>query len=301
MQTSYRLDDVSSDTLLVNLKRLVGGSNELTAHLLAHLAEGEARGIYREVACSSLYTYCVYELRFSEDEAQRRCRAARVARQFPVIFEMLADASIHLTGILLLASHLTGDNHIELLARARYRTTTANGRHIPAAVKRAVWARDGGRCTYADVRGQRCRETSLLEFHHREPYAKGGAASLDNVTVHCRAHNQLAAEQDFGRDVMESKKRGEPTERTHSKCPIRLSDVWTGAEAIEGYRTGCSAHFDQKSKVGSLPHLASLGGRKRNTAAHGRPAPARNKVSCTAQHHNALALSGRVAAPNTLP
>jgi hypothetical protein len=122
MQTTYRLDDVSSDTLLVNLKRLVGGSNELTVHLLAHLAEVEARGIYREMACSSLYTYCVYELRFSDDEAQRRCRAARVARQFPVIFEMLADASIHLTGILLLAPHLTGDDYVELLARARYRT-----------------------------------------------------------------------------------------------------------------------------------------------------------------------------------
>ncbi len=36
----------------------------------------------------------IYELRLSEDEAQRRCRAARVARQFPILFEMLADAEI---------------------------------------------------------------------------------------------------------------------------------------------------------------------------------------------------------------
>ncbi|HWO09897.1 MAG TPA: hypothetical protein VNN80_10470, partial [Polyangiaceae bacterium] len=57
----------------------------------------------------------------SEDEAQRRCRAARVARQFPVLFEMLADASIHLTGIVLLAPYLTAENHREVLARARYR------------------------------------------------------------------------------------------------------------------------------------------------------------------------------------
>jgi hypothetical protein len=63
----------------------------------------------------------VAELRLSEDEAQRRCRAARVARQFPVLFETLADASIHLTGILLLAPYLTVENHRELLARARYR------------------------------------------------------------------------------------------------------------------------------------------------------------------------------------
>jgi hypothetical protein len=73
-------------------------------------------------ARATLWAYCVYELRLSEDEAQRRCRAARVARQFPVIFGMLADASIHLTGILLLGPHLTPENHVELLARARYRT-----------------------------------------------------------------------------------------------------------------------------------------------------------------------------------
>jgi len=58
----------------------------------------------------------------SEDEAQRRCRAARLCRQFPLLFEMLADASMHLTGILLLGPHLTDDNHRELLARARYRS-----------------------------------------------------------------------------------------------------------------------------------------------------------------------------------
>ena len=54
-------------------KRLVGSSNALTAQLLAHLDEVEARGIHRERACSSLAVtprgpsprsiYCVYELR----------------------------------------------------------------------------------------------------------------------------------------------------------------------------------------------------------------------------------------------
>jgi hypothetical protein len=64
----------------------------------------------------------VYELRMSEDEAQRRCRAARLARQFPILLEMLAEASLHLTAILLLGPHLTEDNCAELLARARFRT-----------------------------------------------------------------------------------------------------------------------------------------------------------------------------------
>jgi len=104
------------------VKRLAGRTNTLLAELLAHLAEVEARGIHRERACASLYTYCVYELRMSEDEAQRRCRAARLARQFPALLSMLAEASIHLTGILLIGPHLTPENHEQWLARVRFRT-----------------------------------------------------------------------------------------------------------------------------------------------------------------------------------
>jgi hypothetical protein len=115
-------DTVDDASLLRDLKSLVGRSNALTAHVLAHLAEVDARGAYREVACASLYKYCIYELRMSEDEAQRRVQAARAVRHFPVLLDMLADASIHLTGILLLAPHLTAENQAHVLARARFRT-----------------------------------------------------------------------------------------------------------------------------------------------------------------------------------
>jgi hypothetical protein len=405
------LAQLTDDVLLTHLKRLTGTANELTAQLLAHLAEVEARGIHRNMACATLYTYCVYELRMSEDEAQRRCRASRLCRQFPLLFAMLSDASIHLTGILLLAPHLTDDNHRELLARARYRTKreieklvaevaprhdvlarieplhvaarpsadhatmmaalcglvrnlpAGNGRgeapvgalaeieladeswlpsssslqeaepaparamhyrvqftadetymslleeardllahvnptrdfvevqrralevlvaqlrkrkhaarasavsesvntntetsdgedvEVPAApagaerltpntekradgnadrqvaaavlidarpaqrtrrptaaVARAVWQRDRGRCSYVDPRGQRCRETSMLEYHHEQAWALGGATTVHNLSLRCRAHNALAAEQDFGREQMACKRSGD--------------------------------------------------------------------------------------------
>lgn len=60
---------LTDEELLLATRRLVGRSNELLAALLAHLGELEARGIHRTRACASLYTYCIYELRFSEDEA----------------------------------------------------------------------------------------------------------------------------------------------------------------------------------------------------------------------------------------
>ena len=58
----------------------------------------------------------------SEDEAFRRARASKIARQFPVLFEQVAAGEIHLTGILLLGPHLTEENHLEVLARAKHRT-----------------------------------------------------------------------------------------------------------------------------------------------------------------------------------
>jgi 5-methylcytosine-specific restriction endonuclease McrA len=433
-----QLDD---ESLLSSLKRHVGSSNRLNALVLAHLAEVDARGAYRKWACETLAAYCVYELRLSEDEAQRRCRAARVMRQFPVLFEMVADASIHLTGILMLAPYLTADNHQGVLVRARYRrkreierlvaelapacdvpalvqplgvvtgsrtvpskgwaaltestlgwvrqlepgdgpvrapsTTDSehgklmsaleaaqdggarshaeeasveqasdghtetpvevaglgapNGaaparsesdapsggplqpqlrfkvqftadqayvdllerakallwhqlpsgdlvelqrlalealveklqqrkcgtlaranakqsaptnadaantaaparnqtppppspsataparnepsrpssRHIPRAVRRQVWERDAGRCTFVDERGVRCRAVSAIEFHHEHPHARGGPATLSNLSLRCRAHNQLAAEQDFGRAFMQAVGHGD--------------------------------------------------------------------------------------------
>ncbi|HWP07005.1 MAG TPA: hypothetical protein VNN72_14730, partial [Polyangiaceae bacterium] len=64
--------------------------HQVFAALLEHLAEVDARGLHRTRACSSLYTYCVYELRFSEDAAARRSAAAKFARRFPAILGAVA-------------------------------------------------------------------------------------------------------------------------------------------------------------------------------------------------------------------
>jgi hypothetical protein len=79
-------------------------------------------------------------------------------------------------------------------------------RHVPAPVQRMVWSRDGSRCTYVDGRGKRCRETGFIELHHLHPEALGGPPTAENLTLRCKAHNALAAEQDFGRDFMETKR-----------------------------------------------------------------------------------------------
>ncbi len=80
--------------------------------------------------------------------------------------------------------------------------TTPTSRHIPAAVRRAVHERDGGRCTYQDKGGKRCSKRDDLEFHHRNPFGRGGDHSPTNLSMTCKAHNALLAEDDYGKEKM---------------------------------------------------------------------------------------------------
>jgi hypothetical protein len=77
----------------------------------------------------------------------------------------------------------------------------SDSRHIPAAVKRKVWARDGGQCAFVAQNGRRCDERGFLQFHHVEPYSTGGKAAGDNIQLRCRAHNGYEAELYFGRTM----------------------------------------------------------------------------------------------------
>lgn len=73
-------------------------------------------------------------------------------------------------------------------ARPRPNPREANTRHIPAAIRREVWTRDQGRCAFEGPLG-RCRETGRLEFHHLQPFAEGGPATVTDLSLRCRAHN----------------------------------------------------------------------------------------------------------------
>ncbi len=80
--------------------------------------------------------------------------------------------------------------------------TSPSSRRIPAAVRRAVYERDGGRCCYVNQRGGRCSERGRLEFHHRHPFGFGGDHSSKNISLMCHAHNAYLAAHDYGREAM---------------------------------------------------------------------------------------------------
>jgi HNH endonuclease len=333
---SSGLTDISDEELLLEVRTLAGREREATARLIASLGELDARRLYLAEGYSSLFTYCTQCLHLSEHAAYGRIEAARAARRWPIVLELLADGAITLTTVCLLARHLTSENHQAVLAAAthkskrevelqvaalrplppvpssirkltvkqlsekaeelrpgvadllqpspssdpnilpgvvpprpavsgrppvvaplspdRYRvqfTVTSdthdkllqvrallrhsipNGdtasifdraltlllaelrrkklgltsrprptpipkgqsRYIPAAVRREVWARDGGQCTFIGLE-RRCAERSFLEFHHVIPFAAGGATTEDNQQLRCRAHNAYEARND---------------------------------------------------------------------------------------------------------
>ena len=335
---------LSDHDLLTETKRAAACERRTTAQLIALLAELDARTLYLGEGCASLFTYCTHVLRVSESAAYSRITAARTARRFPLVLDLLADGVVTLTTLSLLSAHLTEDNHRALLEAARHQSkrdverqvaclaprpdvpssvrklpaprsvagpaptgvagpapvrveacaathadavaaaaflapvmtppprahrpvvaplaperylikitvgrethqklqraqdllrhaipsgdpaavidraltvlierlekaklaatpraratapTTSTTRHVPAAVKRVVWARDEGRCAFVGGHG-RCTETGFLEFHHVTPFAFGGRTDVDNLQLRCRSHNAYEAARDFG-------------------------------------------------------------------------------------------------------
>ncbi len=329
------LTRLSDAELVSRLKSLAARERHATAQLVAHIAELDTRDVYLREGYSSLFAYCTDALGLSEGETGNRIEAARAARRFPVILEMLASGAVSLTTVRLLAPHLTAANHRDALESARgkrkvevqeiaarlcprpdvpqsvrklpapriasgeagpaetpaflparpgatsppvahpmhrppvrpptvtplspdryrlqltidgetleklrlakdmlghaiprgdnekildraltallvelARTKFADtdkprtsrgsnpaGRGPSAAVKRVVWVRDIGRCTYLGPTGHRCHERRCLEFHHVVPYALGGEATVENIVLMCRSHNNHDATLYFG-------------------------------------------------------------------------------------------------------
>lgn len=358
----FKLTHLSDAALVRRLAELVVRDRVVTAMLLAHIAEVDARKLYVPAGYPSMHAYCIDELHLSEDAAYKRIQAARAARRFPVLFRLLADGSLHLAGVGLLAPHLTPENVRELVAAARRRrkseiermladrfplaagafapeltaTLTAisvaqlapgqvgandreplggpplgqleastcgqptvasptrcfalhvaidqrthdklrhaqallshalpsgdvaevldraldvlierleqrkfaatkrprrgvaersgskarSKRCVPADVRRAVWERDQGQCTFSGSEGGRCPARKLLEFDHVDPVALGGRATVDRIRLRCRAHNQFEAERAFGVAFMR-KKREEARDRVVAKAAGQVAE-----------------------------------------------------------------------------
>src|SRR5687767_5089012 len=120
MMDIVALVQLSDDDLVAHVKRSAGDERRATAALVAALSELDARKLYLREGCSSLFAYCTRVLHLSEHAAYGRIEAARAVRRFPVVLERLERGELTLTNLCLMRSHLTDDNHLELLDAARH-------------------------------------------------------------------------------------------------------------------------------------------------------------------------------------
>jgi 5-methylcytosine-specific restriction endonuclease McrA len=137
---------------------------------------------------------------------------------------------------------------------SRRRRATRSARDIPAHVKRAVRARDGGQCTFVSESGHRCTERRFLEFDHVREVARGGEATVANVRVRCRTHNQHAAERTFGAGFMHEKRRAAMEARAGAKARADTAAA-ARAQAEEAKRAREAAAQEV------VPYLRALGAR----------------------------------------
>jgi hypothetical protein len=118
---NHLLTHLGDADLLRQLTALVARDRVNTAMLLAYLAEVDARRLYAPAGYPSMHAFCVERLRFSDDAAYRRIRAARAARQFPPLFTAVSDGRLSLAAVSLLAPHLTHENVTALIEAATHK------------------------------------------------------------------------------------------------------------------------------------------------------------------------------------
>jgi 5-methylcytosine-specific restriction endonuclease McrA len=112
------------------------------------------------------------------------------------------------------------------------RIETAESRCIPAAVKRAVWLRDLGRCTFVGTDGRRCSERAFLQFHHVHPYAVGGEPTVENIRLRCGPHNRYEARQYFAREPAGAERSAEHIIEDVIEPPVRAVPERTRAAKV---------------------------------------------------------------------
>jgi hypothetical protein len=95
--TNISLSHLPDDALLAEARRVVAHERQATAQVIALLMELDARRLYLGEGYSSLFVYCTQVLHLSEHATYGRIEAARAARRFPVMLDLLADGSITLT------------------------------------------------------------------------------------------------------------------------------------------------------------------------------------------------------------
>jgi 5-methylcytosine-specific restriction endonuclease McrA len=132
------------------------------------------------------------------------------------------------------------------------RALKPGSRHVPVAIQRAVWERDGSQCTFVDGQGCRCAERRFLTLEHRTPFALGGPPTLENLCLLCSAHNLASARQVFGAAYIEAKIRGKEPNTSTAMQPQSTPPLQAPAQVLSSL---CGLGFGRSEASAAVGHV----------------------------------------------
>ncbi|HYG69172.1 MAG TPA: HNH endonuclease signature motif containing protein, partial [Anaeromyxobacteraceae bacterium] len=119
-----------------------------------------------------------------------------------------------------------------LVDRPQQKRRPSRPDHVPAAVKRQVWRRAGGRCEFVLESGERCGCTGRLQYDHIRPTALGGPSTVENVRLVCAAHNLIAARRVFGDAKVDRYGRCRRPSTLAAQAPLLLDAIPAGSNPV---------------------------------------------------------------------
>src|SRR6478735_6044193 len=185
-QHEYRLKSLADDELLARLSSIVRRRNQITAEFLAYLAELDERQLFLDLGFASLFEYCVEKLGLCESTSGRHIAAARVCRNYPEVFALVANGALHASALSLLRKHLTSENAAELFELCAHRSARQVEELLAARFPRP------------DVRdlvrrvGKASRYRSATRYH--------GVNHAGRVRKEVRLHTRMSRRSDAGSD-----------------------------------------------------------------------------------------------------
>ena len=146
---------------------------------------------------------------------------------------------------------------------ANARTRVPRGRHIPAAMRHEVAARDGHCCSFVSDDGHRCGETRGLQFDHIAPIALGGGTTTDNLRLLCSGHNRHEAAKRLGVENVAAKRELTERARATARDAKRREDVRRAERASQAASSTATddgiATARRESGLDTIAALRSLG------------------------------------------
>ena len=93
------LKHLTDTQLIKDTKNLASDERKITAQLLHHLREIEHRKLFSEIGHTSLFSFMISELGFSESAALRRINASRKLKDIPEIEKKIENGDLTLTNL----------------------------------------------------------------------------------------------------------------------------------------------------------------------------------------------------------